>query len=447
MLLVLVVACGDHGRERNRAEPAAPTEASAEVIARDVQSPMGLAVDDTFVYWGDGGVLRRANKRGEAKPEEVCRVEAIRIESIAVAPDALYFGATGGGVFRRRNQPGAACERIATETDPTALAVVGSRLFYWNNGAAHSVPRDRPGDAPAPGSWQAGYTGALVTDGKNIFVHQLEEIGRTELDGTGFTPLGRTGHLNVAMAADDTYLYWGDDLVDGVLRVPKQGGPVEWFSPVWGIGSTLALDREWVYVMDIDGGVTAVAKSDGRSAAIASGVNGSGTNRVRLLVDGDQLFMSDDSSHNKTPGIAVIDLSKPGADLPEVVWDGHVARAARRVTGVKFEPRPANVEASTVYFSAGSDEAQDWNNATGFTRWRDERLSEAVRAGRLPVTLLAGVPDRDDARARKRAEGVADRIRGELGNDVVFDIQTRVGNDADVVVQFEPSAYAAVWAP
>ncbi len=426
--------------------PAAPSRPEAEVIARDVQSPMGLAVDDAHVYWGDGAVLRRAPRRGGA-PEDVCRVEAIRIESIALAPDALYFGATGGGVFRRRSQPGAGCERIATETDPTSLAVVGGQLFYWNNGAAHSVPRDRPGDAPAPTGWQAGYTGALVTDGTNIFVHQLEEIGRTALDGSGFTPLGRTGHLNVAMAVDDTHLYWGDDLVDGILRVPKQGGPVEWFSPVWGIGSTLALDREWVYVMDIDGGVTAIAKSDGRSAAIASGVNASGTNRVRLLVDGDQLLMSDDSSHNKTTGITVIDLSKPGAELPEVVWDGHIARAPVRLTGLKFEPRPAAVEANTVYFSQGSDEAQDWNNATNFTRWRDDRLSDAVRAGRLQVTLRAGVPDRDEARARKRAEGVAARIRGELGNDVVFDIQTRAGTDANVVVEFEPSAYAAVWAP
>jgi hypothetical protein len=447
LLLCLLAACGDRRREEPAAKPAAALP-GPEVIARGVQSPMGLAVDDTYVYWGDGPLLRRARKRGGGAPEDVCRVEAIRIESIAVAPDAIYFGATGGGIFRRRAQEGAACERIASETDPSSLAVVGGQLHYWNGGAPHSVPRDRPADAPAPTSWQAGYTGALVTDGKHIFVHQLQEIGRVALDGTGFTPLGRTGHLGVAMAVDDSHLYWGDDLVDGVLRVPVEGGALEWFSPIWTLGATIAVDRDWVYVMDIDADVHAISKADGRSATVVDGTfNGTGTNRVALALDAEQFFLADDSSYNKTLGVAVVDLTRPGAELPAVVWDGHVARAAKRLTGVDFTARPAAVEAATVYFSPASDEAQDWNNATGFTRWRDERLSDAVRAGRLPVTLMAGVPDRDQARARRRAEGVAERIRGELGTSVVFDIQTRAGKDANVVVQFAPSAYAALWAP
>lgn len=450
-MLCVLAACGDRRREEpGGAQPAAAAASppTAEVIARGVQSPMGLAVDDRYVYWGDGPVLRRARKRGGGAAEEVCRLEAIRIESIAVAPDALYVGATGGGIYRRRAGEGAACERIASETDPSSLAVVGDQLHYWNNGAPHRVARDGPAGAPAPTSWQAGYTGALVTDGKSIFVHQLQEIGRTALDGSGFTPLGRTGHLGVAMTVDDTHLYWGDDLVDGVLRVPVAGGPIEWFSPIWSLGATIAVDRDWVYVMDIDANVTAIAKADGRSATVVVGsFNGTGTNRVALALDGEQFFLADDSSYNKTPGVAVVDLTKPGAQLPEVVWDGHVARAAKRLRGVEFTPRPAAVEVATVYFAPASDEAQDWNNATGFTRWRDERLSEAVRAGRLPVTLVAGVPDRDEARARRRAEGVVERIRGEVGDAVVFDIQTRAGKDANVVVQFAPSAYAALWAP
>jgi len=448
VFLLLLVACSDRGGERAAPRAAGSSEPTAEVIASDVQTPVALAVDDTWVYWGDGGALKRARKRG-GTPEEICRVEAVRIESITVAADAIYFGASGGGIFRRRNQAGATCERIMSETDPSSLAVVGDQLHYWNGGAPHSIPRDRPADAPAPTSWQVGYTGALVTDGKNIFVHQLEEIGRIDLDGGNFTPLGRTGHLNVAMAVDDTHLYWGDDLTEAVLRVPKAGGPPEWFSPVWGIGSNLAVDREWVYVMDIDGYVTAIAKQDGRSARVLSGnFTGTGTNHVTLAFDADQFFLADDSSTFKTGGApAVIDLTGKGGEPPDVRWEGHVARAPKRLTGLTFEPRPATVEASTVYFNPGSDEAQDWNNATNFTRWRDERLSAAVKAGTLTVGLDAGAPDSDLARARRRAEAVAERIRAELGAAVVFDIRPHAGGDDTVVVEFEPSAYAAVWAP
>lgn len=449
MVLVALVSCSKRpaGEKGKDPAPAAevPAIARAEVIARDIQNPIALAVDDTYVYWGDGGALRRAPKKG-GPVAEVCRVEAARIESIAIAPDAIYFGGMGAGVFRRRDQPGAPCERIASETNPTSLAVVGGNLHYWNDGSAKSVPRDRPGDAPAPSMWQAGYTGALVTDGASLFVHQGREIGRTSLDGKDFAVLARTGHLGLAMAVDDTHLYWGDDLVEGVLRVPKNGGPLEWVTPVWSIGATLAVDQEWIFVMDIDDGVHAISKADGRSAQVVTGdLSGMGTNNVALAFDAEQFFLADDSSRNRTAGITVVDLSNPNAELPDVVWEGVVARAPRRLEGVTFKPRPAAVEASTVYFSG--DQAQDWNNATLFTRWRDERLTTAVAAGSLPVQLVAGVPDRDDARARRRAEAVAQTIRDEVGAKAVFEISTRAARDGSVVVQFAPAAYAAVWAP
>ena len=449
VVLVAALGCGERPASEKGNDPAAgtglPAIASAEIIARDIQNPIAIAVDDRFVYWGDGGSLRRALKKGGVVAE-VCRVEAARIESIAIAPDAIYFGGMGAGVFRRRNQDGAPCERIASETNPTSLAVVGGQLHYWNDGSARSVPRDRPGDAPAPTMWQAGYTGALVTDGKSLFIHQGREIGRTSLEGKDFAVLGRTGHLGVAMAVDDTHVYWGDDLIDGVLRAPKGGGSLEWVTPVWSIGATLAVDKDWIFVMDIDDGVHAIAKADGRSAQLVAGdLTGMGTNNVSLAFDDEQFFLADDSSRNKTAGITVVDLSQPNAELPEVVWEGVVARAPRRLEGVSFTPRPAAVEGSTVYFTG--DTAQDWNNATHFTRWRDERLSAAVAAGTLPVQLVAGVPDRDEARARRRAEAVAQRIRDEVGRKAVFEISTRAEKSGNVVVQFAPAAYAAVWAP
>jgi hypothetical protein len=455
-LLVLLAASGackqQKADERQKGAEMSPELAAlerlpkAEVIADGIQNPIGIALDDRFVYWGDGGSLRRAAKAGGVVAE-VCRVEAIRIESIAIAGGVIYFGAMGGGVFRRRAGEGATCDRIATGTNPTSLAVSGDRLWYWN-GAVHSVALDAPGTAPAPTMWQAGYTGALLVDAEHLYVHDGSLIHREPKHGAGRTVLARTGHLGVAMAIDDTHLYWGDDLVDGVLRVPKGGGPLEWVTDVWSIGATLAVDGEWIFVVDIDAHVHAVSKVDGRSAQVAWGnFTGMGTSNVSVAFDREQFFLADDSSRNKTAGITVVDLSKPDAELPDVEWEGAVARVARRLEGVTFTPRPAAVEASTVFFSPGSDEAQDWSNATLFTRWRDARLTDAVKAGTLPVRLVAGMPDGDQARARRRAEAVAGKIRDELGPKAVFEIAVRASGDANVAVQFAPAAYAAVWAP
>lgn len=441
-------ACKQKEADELATPPPSPLEKlpRAEVIADKIQNPIGIAVDGKYVYWGDGGALRRAPKLGGA-PADVCRVEAVRIESIAVGPEAIYFGAMGAGVFRRRNQDGAPCERIATGSNPTSLAISGDQLHYWN-GTALKVALEAPGTAPAPDMWQAGYTGALLVDADSIYVHQGSEIARESKAAAGRAVLGRTGHLGVAMAIDDTHLYWGDDLIDGVLRAPKDGGPLEWVTPVWSIGATLALDGDWIYVVDIDANVHAISKRDGRSAQISTGdFTGMGTNNVSVAVDVDHFFIGDDTSVNKVPGITHVDLTQPGGELPEVEWQGAVARVAKRLDGIEFTPRPAAVEASTVYFSAGSDQAQDWANATLFTRWRDARLTDAVKAGTLPVVLVAGVSDRDEPRARRRAEAVAQKIRDEVGAKAVFEIQTRVGDSPNVVVQFAPAAYAAVWAP
>jgi hypothetical protein len=448
-VVILLVLAGCKGRKLD--EAAAPVSAyekipQAEVIADEIQNPISIAIDEKFVYWGDGGALRRAPKAGGA-PSDVCRVEAARIESIAIGGGAIYFGGVGGGVFRRRDQEDAPCERIATATNPTSLAIQGDRLHYWNGGALE-VALDAPGTAPAPNAWQAGYTGSLVVDQTHIFVHQSEQIVRMNKAGGDREVLAHTGHLGFAFALDDSHLYWGDDLVDGVLRVAKGGGPIEYVTGVWSIGATLALEGDWVYVLDIDANVHAIAKRDGRSAQIARGgfTGMGGTNNVALAFDREHFFIADDSSRFNATGLVHIDLTVPDPKVPDMIWEGAVARAAKRLDGVEFTPRPEAVEASTVYFGS-SDEAQDWANATHFTRWRDERVTSAVRTGSLTVTLLAGVERGDEARARKRAEAVAQKIRDELGPKVVFEVKTHPEESGNVVVQFAPAAYARVWAP
>jgi hypothetical protein len=105
------------------------------------------------------------------------------------------------------------------------------------------------------------------------------------------------------------------------------------------------------------------------------------------------------------------------------------------------------IATTTTLFSGGSDEAHDWSNATYCTRWRDPRLTDAVKAGSLPVQLVAGVPDRDQARARRRAEAVAQKIRDEVGPRAVVEFSLRAAGDASVGVLFAPGAYGAEWAP
>ena len=244
-----------------------PPQAEVTIVAKKIDSPLGLAVDHEFIYWGHGPVLRKAPiKGGPAK--DVCKVDAIKINSIVVTEKYLYFGAMGGGVFRM-SKGGNKPRRIATSENPAYL-VVDDKTVYWYDQRIYKRPADAPGDASPPAMFTAGYPGWLCADDTHLYWHDGSRIRRRakEAEASEDQVLAATGHMGIAMALDDKHLYWGDDTADAVMRIPKEGGAAEYFSGTWSFGATLALDDAWVYIATIDTHIYKVAKDDGRTARL-----------------------------------------------------------------------------------------------------------------------------------------------------------------------------------
>lgn len=434
VVIAAVAACNkrsERAPDKGTESPPPPQLLEAEVFAENVMMPVGLAADDEHVYWGDGGSLMRAPVAGGAS-EKLCSVDAVRIGSIALAKDRVFFGAMGGGLFRHA-KGSSKCKRIATGANPTSLRAVGDRVWYWA-GSPRWVKADAEGDAPAPTMMMAGYTGSLVADATLLFWHDGRTIYRRAIDDPDTeTQIAHTGHLFFSMVDDDTHVYWNDDLVDGILRAPKSGGPLEYVAQQGGIGARLAIDDSYVYVVEADGSVSAVRNSDGASAFIATSIDSSlGKDSVSIAVGGGHLFVAANR----------MDLTGK-----EPVPLGRVGRISLADIGqLAFSPRPPAVVLSTVYFSPGKDRPQDINNATHFARWSDHRLTEAVGAGKLRL-VLATAPTPDEASARKRATLVADAITVEVGAKAAIAVELRDGASSNVTVEIPRDAYAAVWAP
>lgn len=421
---------------------ASPPTAEATIIAEDQAFPVGLAIDDAYVYWGDGPRLMRAPKRG-GSAEVLHELGTATISSIAVDADVLYFGASGGGVFRLRRGESRP-ERIGTSGNPRSLVVDDTHVL-WYDGGLRSVSKDAPGGASAPETITAGNSAELLLDDASLYWHGGARIWRRDVDGGPAEPIASTGHLWTSLAMDDTHLYWGDDIVDGVLRWPKAGGPLEHVTSHWSYGANLIVDGDWLLVVEIDSRVWRVDKRDGRSALLCPrAVHTIGASSIELAVDEEQLFIAIDASTWKNPGGGMlhIDLTKPGAQLPEVIPRGVVARLPKQVEGLSYRPRPAEVVRATVYFSEGQQDPQDHLNAL---RWlvQAPTVDEAVRAGRLPVMLIV---DADGALSQRRAEVVTRTLRERVGHEARIEVVSRPGIGDVVMVALDRDGYANLWA-
>lgn len=429
--------------------PPPPPEAEVTVVAREVDYPLGLAVDDEFVYWGHGPILRKAPIKG-GPAEEVCKVEAIRINSIVVTEKHLFFGAMGGGVFRM-SRGGTKPRRIGTSENPTTL-VVDDRTVYWWDQRIRQSPVDAPGDASPPAMVTAGYPGMLVADDTHLYWHDGSMIWRRakEAEAGEAQALAATGHMDVTLAVDDTHLYWGDDTVGAVLRMPKEGGTAEFFCSEWSFGATLALDDEWVYIATIDTHIYKVAKDDGRKARLVlTAVSGINRNGLTLVADDHRLYLAVDEFLWKTSGgIAHIDLTGKGeTNIEGVDVRGSVVHLPKDVEGITYEPRPAMVHLADVYFYSDSDKPQDIGNATNWLKWKNDSVGQAIRSGKLPLKVIGQVKEAtgDESLARSRAEKVVAALRENLGESINVEILIRFKESSTVIIETDPTAYAELW--
>jgi hypothetical protein len=112
----------------------------------DVFFPLGIALDDALVYWGEGvggGAIRTVPKDGGGVVD-IGRGEAIAPSSIALDSTYAYISETDGRVLRLPLAGGSA-EELATGLEQPFSMVLNANSLFWvslvGSGAALTLPK------------------------------------------------------------------------------------------------------------------------------------------------------------------------------------------------------------------------------------------------------------------------------------------------------------------
>jgi hypothetical protein len=152
------------------------TLASSQAMAR------GLAIDDTTVYWGYDGGLRKVSKTGTSLTNLATGYGSVW--GVAVDASTGYFLSRGAKKLSSVSKSGGTVTDLASDLNPTAIVLDSTHLYFTNGGE-------------------------LVKIGKN-------GVGRTAL-ASGYSSL-------FGLDIDDTHVFFSDIMGAVIVQAPKAGG-------------------------------------------------------------------------------------------------------------------------------------------------------------------------------------------------------------------------------
>ncbi|MFO0611318.1 MAG: hypothetical protein U0414_01930 [Polyangiaceae bacterium] len=241
---------------------------AVETLAKFQAGPSSIAIDATDVFFtgGDGTVARVPKKGGETS----VLTTAVDTGNIAVDDAFVYF--TAGSVIKRVAKAGAAAEDLATnEVNPSGLVVAGTLM--WAREGTTGTSSD---GAIREVSVGGGTANSVVANIKpNRFARGSKHLVWTEF-GDGLVRAASTDGSDVrdltlvdpgverlgALIADDDNAYFGTDA--GTLRVVSLTGTATAQTITTGQAGRFALasDMQYVYAAkDTTGNILAIAKA------------------------------------------------------------------------------------------------------------------------------------------------------------------------------------------
>lgn len=241
----------NHGA--NQIVKVAKVGGTATVFASSQPSPVGIALDDTHVYWAQNatpGAVVRAPKSG-GSPQVIAASQYYAYRLVLSGANVYFVGDSTSGFLRSVPKVGGTVTDLQSASSPKGLAFDGTKLFWtaWNE------------------------------------IRKADPIALAPP-----TKLTTTESFPSAIAIDDSDVYWADMYASKVRKAPKTGGVPTTLASLSSGGQrgAIALDATYVYFIDPKSNtIRKVAKSGGSPTTIATASDPRG-----LTLDGTYLYWS-----------------------------------------------------------------------------------------------------------------------------------------------------------
>jgi len=272
-----------------RAVQALPRQQALEVVARGQRQPVHLAIDDTAVYWttrlGDGGgAVMRADK---AAPATASTVSGPGLAPVGLAVDetSVYFADTTTKTLRAADKRGGVSRRIAGDPGPIApylrpgmVAVDDTSVYWMHEGEAATATGwlervSKDGQSAYRVAEMQGQPVDVAVRGATVaWVNLQGSIARADLAAPAgeFTTLSLGGQPNALVLSEDAVVF--TDYQKGTLStVPLAGGAARVLAQGLAQPSFLAADASDFYVTCVgDGTVVVVPRAGGVPRVLAA---------------------------------------------------------------------------------------------------------------------------------------------------------------------------------
>lgn len=197
-------------------------------LSAGINSPYGVVVDGTHIYWADSGAntIGRANLDGTGVDKSFIPAPNDP-QGVAVDGSYIYWANYNDGTIGRANLNGTGVNQsfISTSFGLEGVAV-DSRYIYWTNLGGTTIGRANINGTGANPTFISGANkpdGIAVDSSYIYWANTNGNIGRATLDGSVVNQDFITTQEPCGLAVDSGHVYWTNNSADSIGRANLNG--------------------------------------------------------------------------------------------------------------------------------------------------------------------------------------------------------------------------------